>query len=123
MPYPFWPDLALFMALTLTIFTYVMAASGHFPREVRGAGMAGTTGRLILWASILLIAASSVMALAFAYQVIPWYYAVIGGGFMVLIAPFVLQPFPDNFVDGPAVLILLTLLAAGLATVMWRSLA
>jgi hypothetical protein len=35
-----------------------------------------------------------------AWRLIPWYAAVIGGGAGVLVAPLVLQWFPDRFVDG-----------------------
>jgi hypothetical protein len=35
-----------------------------------------------------------------AWRLIPWYAAVIGGGGAILIAPLVLQKFPDRFVDG-----------------------
>lgn len=122
MPLPSWPSLALFMALVLVVCTYVMAASGHFPRQGRTAELATPMGTVILWGSIILVATSATLAVAFAYHTLPWYAAVIGGGLMMLLAPFTLQPFPDRFVDGRAVLIALALLAAALAagTGVWR---
>ena len=120
MIYPSWPELALLMALVLVAFTYVMAVSGHFPAKSRLAHMATGMNTAILWVTMVLIAASIILACIFTYQMLPSYAAIIGAGLMVLIAPFVLQPFPDRFVDGPAVLIMLTVLALVLDLVMWR---
>lgn len=120
MPLPPWPELATFMALILIVFTYVMAASGHFPSEGRTARIATTTGTTILWGTIILVALTGIFALFFAYLTIPWYAAVIGGGLMMLIAPFTLQPFPDRFVDGPSVLIALALMATAVSVGAWK---
>lgn len=111
MPLPPWPELILFMILVLVICTFIMAASGHFPSEGRTARLATPVGTAILWCTIVLVAISVILAIIFAYMTIPWYAAVIGGGLMMLIAPFTLQPFSDRFVDGPSVLILLAVVA------------
>ncbi len=111
MPLPSWPELILFMVLVLLICTYIMAASGHFPREARGPQLSTRLGTAILWGTMILVSVTGILALVFAYLVIPWYAAVIGGGLMMLIAPFTLQPFSDRFVDGPSVLVLLALAA------------
>lgn len=121
MPLPSWPELATFMALILIVCTYVMAASGHFPSEGRTARIATPTGTTILWGTIILVALTGIFALFFAYLTIPWYAAVIGGGLMMLIAPFTLQPFPDRFVDGPTVLIALALLATAVSVGAWKT--
>lgn len=121
MPLPPWPELATFMALILIVCTYVMAASGHFPSEGRTARIATATGTTILWGTIILVALTGIFALFFAYLTIPWYAAVIGGGLMMLIAPFTLQPFPDRFVDGPTVLIALALMATALSVGAWKT--
>jgi hypothetical protein len=49
---------------------------------------------------------------------IPWYAAVIGGGGGILVAPIVLQWFPDRFVDGKRGLLSFAALAALLAFVL-----
>ena len=56
----------------------------------------------------------------FAWQRLPLYAAVIGGGAMVLFAPLLLQPFPDSFVNGRQGLLIFAGLAAGLALVAGR---
>jgi len=121
MPLPPWPELAIFMVLILIVCTYVMAASGHFPSEGRSPRIATTIGTTILWSTIVLVALATIFALFFAYLTIPWYAAVIGGGLMMLIAPFTLQPFPDRFVDGPTVLVALALLATTVSVGAWQA--
>ena len=64
--------------------------------------------------------ASLVVALLAAWRLIPWYAAVIGGGFAILVAPLVLQQFPDRFVDGRASLLSFAAAGALLALLLVR---
>ena len=50
--------------------------------------------------TILIVLGCVVLGLIAAWRLIPWYGAVIGGGGGILVAPLVLQWFPDRFVDG-----------------------
>src|SRR6478735_3402224 len=59
-------------------------------------------------------------ALLLAWRLIPWYAAVIGGGFAILVAPLVLQQFPDRFVDGRASLLSFAAAGALLALLLVR---
>ena len=92
--------LALFTMLMLVISLHGLTASGHFPRETRLAAMAAGAGPAVLWLTILIVAACLLVGLFAAWRLIPWYAAVIGGGGGILVAPLVLQWFPDRFVDG-----------------------
>ncbi len=123
MPLPPLPELVLFMTLVLVISVYVLAVSGHFPKEFRSEALKGPLGRLILWGTMVVIAGSSLLGLALAYEGVPWYAAVIGGGLMILVTPFVLQPLPDSFVNGRSALLLLAAIAVGLDLGAWRVLA
>jgi len=120
MPLPPWPELALFMALVLVIFVFAIAVSGHFPAEHRAAALKSASGTALLWATIAVVAVSALLALVFAYRLIPWYAAVIGGGLMILAAPYVLQPFPDSIVNGRASLLTLAAAAAALDIAIWQ---
>ncbi|MCK9909064.1 hypothetical protein MXD81_07990 [Microbacteriaceae bacterium K1510] len=117
------PPLVLFTALILVLSLHGLAASGHFPREYRTAALASGRGTAVLYGSMMLAVLSLLAGLAAAWRVIPWYAAVIGAGGAILIAPLVLQKFPDRFVDGRAALvgfagvaILLAGLLLGIAT-------
>lgn len=93
-------DLIVFMGLVLVFSLFGLTASGHFPSEHRSPALRTGLGPVILWASI----ACALVVLAAAVLVglgrLPLYAAVIGGGAMLLVAPLVLQGFPDTFVDG-----------------------
>ena len=92
--------LALFTMLMLVISLHGLTASGHFPRETRLPAMATGGGVAVLWLTILIVVACLLAGLLAAWRLIPWYAAVIGGGGGILVAPLVLQWFPDRFVDG-----------------------
>lgn len=93
-------SLALFTMLMLVIALHGLTASGHFPRETRLPAMSGGTGSAVLWLTIAIVLACLLVGLFAAWRLIPWYAAVIGGGGGILVAPLVLQWFPDRFVDG-----------------------
>jgi hypothetical protein len=114
MALPPLPELALFMALVLVLSLYGLTVSGHFPEEHRAASLRTAGGQALLWGSIALCAALAVAALVFAWARVPVYAAVIGGGAMVLVAPLLLQPLPDSFVNGRRALVLFTGLGIGL---------
>ncbi len=114
MALPPLPELAVFMALVLVLSLYGLTVSGHFPEEHRAASLRTASGQVLLWGTLALCAALAVSALAFAWQRVPIHAAVIGGGAMVLIAPLLLQPLPDSFVNSRRALVLFTALGIGL---------
>jgi hypothetical protein len=108
-------DAAVFMALVLVLSLFGLAVSGHFPEEFRAESLRTSLGRGILWATLAVSVGVGAVALAFAWWRLPLYVAVIGGGAMLLIAPILLRPFPDSFVNGRAALLAFTLLGVILA--------
>lgn len=100
MSFPPVAELIVFMALVLAFSLYGLTASGHFPREHRNPTLRSGAGALILWGSIACAVVVLGAALLLAVERLPLYAAVIGGGAMLLIAPLILQAFPDTFVDG-----------------------
>ena len=116
MALPPLPELSLFMALVLVLSLYWLTLSGHFPEEHRSASFQGASGQAVLWGTMLLSALITLAALALAWFRVPLYAAVIGGGLMVLVAPLLLQPLPDSFVDGKRAL--LSFAAVGTALAM-----
>jgi len=89
-----------FMALILAASLHGLAVSSHFPRRHRGPGLVSGFGPIILFGSMALVVVCLVPGIAAALRFIPWYAAIIGGGFSLLAAPLVLRWFPDRFVDG-----------------------
>jgi hypothetical protein len=110
--------LVLFAVLMLFASLLALSASGHFPKGSRLPAVAVGPGPAVLWMSMVLVAASVVAGLAAAWMTLPWYAAVIGGGGAILLAPLVLQMFPDRVVDGKSGLIVFSGGAAALALLL-----
>ena len=110
--------LTLFTALLLVFSLHTLAASGQFPREHRAPALASDVGGIVLYGTIAVAITSLVVALLAAWRLIPWYAAVIGGGLAILVAPLVLQQFPDRFVDGRASLLSFAVAGAVLALLL-----
>jgi hypothetical protein len=115
MALPPLPELSLFMALVLVLSLYWLTASGHFPEEHRAASLKTAGGQALLWGTMLIAALLTLAALCFAWARLPISAAVIGGGLMVLVAPLLLQPLPDSFVDGRRGLVIFVALGTALA--------
>jgi hypothetical protein len=109
-----------FTALLLVLALHILAASGQFPREHRAPALASGVGGIVLYGTIAVAITSLVIALLAAWRLIPWYAAVIGGGLAILVAPLVLQQFPDRFVDGRASLLSFAAAGALLALLLVR---
>jgi hypothetical protein len=94
--------LALALLITLLLATSLcgLAASGHFPYERRPPALVSSSGTVVLFGALAVAAISLAVGAVFAWRVVPWYAAVIGGGVAILGAPMALRPLPDRFVDG-----------------------
>ena len=96
------PALLIFMALVLVLSLYGLTVSGHFPAEP-GSPLLGTRlGGVIVWCTLSISLCVLAVTLYFAWRMVPATAAIIGGGAMVLVAPLLLRPFPDRFVDDRA---------------------
>ncbi|NJO22520.1 MAG: hypothetical protein HC868_05685 [Sphingomonadales bacterium] len=115
-----WPALAVFVGLVLSVSLYGLTASGHFPSEHRGETLRSAGGAAVLWLTMLVCVVAVVYAVAFASRTLPWYVAVIGGGGALLVAPLLLQPLPDAFVNGRRGLVTFALAASVAAGLAWR---
>lgn len=93
------PELALFSAVALIVFMFVVVAAGMFPAEHRTPDLRGAVGSALLWMSIIAMGVVAIRAVAFAIATLPWYAAVIAGGSMLLAAPFVLGLLPPSLAD------------------------
>ena len=109
-----WPEISVFMGLVLAISVFIVIAAGHFPARYRMEALRTATGLVILWGSIGILSLSSLVATHFAYALIPWYAAILAAGFMILIAPLLVQPLADRFVNGRSALLVLAFIALAL---------
>jgi hypothetical protein len=95
-----WGALAAFAMLIMSAALYGLTASGQFPSEHRAEVLKSPAGMAILWSTMAGGVFTAFVSLFLAWIALPWYAAVIVGGGVLLMAPLVLQLFPDSFVDG-----------------------
>lgn len=118
-----WPALALFAGALVVASLYGLALSGHFPAEHRKPDLRLPGGTAVIWGTAALALAAVGVAIVAAARALPWPVAVIAGGTAILVAPLILQHFPDRFVDGRRGLLLLASGSAVLAAALSRLLA
>jgi hypothetical protein len=95
------PDaLSIFMGLVLALALCGLTVSGHFPAEARDPRLQTAGGKVTLWATIAVALLVAIAAIALAWRRLPLYAAIIAGGAMLLIAPQLMRPLPDSFVNG-----------------------
>lgn len=121
MAIPSLPVLALFAVLVLTVALYGLTLAGHFPAEHRGETLRSHQGTLIIAATAITTTLAGAMALNVAINALPWPAAVIAAGAALLVAPLVLQKFPDSVVNGRRGLLGFAILAAALAALALNS--
>ena len=116
-----WAELSLFMIAVLLLSLYGLTVSGHFPAQSRADEFKSGPGAIVIWATIVAACSAAAFVLIIAWTVLPWYAIAIGGGAMLLVAPLLLQPFPDSFVDGPTGLLTFAAGAILVAAMMWAT--
>lgn len=97
-----WGALIVFALLVMSAALYGLTVSGQFPSEHRAEALRSGGGAAILWGTMAVGLATAIVGLALAWAALPWTWAVIVGGAVLLMAPLILQLFPDSFVDGRA---------------------
>ena len=114
-----WAELSLFILAVLLVALYGLTASGHFPAQSRAEEFKSGQGAALICGTMIAACSAGAVVLIFASAVLPWHAVVIGGGAMLLIAPLLLQLFPDSFVDGPKGLLTFAGGTILVAVVMW----
>jgi len=95
----------LVMGLLLAAALCGLAASGHFPAEHRAPTLKSGGGPVILFGSLAVAAVCSLAGLVLICLALPWYAIVIGSGGVLFLAPLVLRPFSDTFINGRSALL------------------
>lgn len=116
-----WGTVLLFAGTVLTATLYGLALSGHFPADQRTAELRTRSGSLTIWGTMPIVVVALLMALGRASAAAPWPALVLAGGTAVLVAPLLLQRFPDRFVDGRRGLTVLAGASAVLAAFTLRA--
>ena len=108
-----WFDV-LFGAVIMSAALLGLTAAGHFPRRDRLERIKTGLGSAILWTSILMTCGATAVVIWSASRTVAWSESVISASLGLLLAPMILQYFPDRFVDGRRGLIVWSALCVGL---------
>lgn len=114
-----WLHTLGFAVLILLIALHILSASGQFPKEHRAPSLSSELGKSVLFGSLLLVLFCLALGVYTAWLKLPWYAGVIGGGLSLLIAPLVLQAFPDRFVDGRSSLLAFSIASVVMLLTIW----
>ena len=109
-----WFDIQ-FGVVIMTATLLALTAAGHFPQSERLARMKSGLGSAILWSSIITTCGATGAAIWTASSTVSWPEAIISASLGLLLAPMILQCFPDRFVDGRRGLIAWTTVTVGQA--------
>jgi hypothetical protein len=108
-------ELSIFMGLVLVLSLYGLTVSGHFPAEFRHPSFKTAIGKTVLWATLANAALLAITAAAVAWRCLPLYATILAAGAMLLVAPLLLRPLPDSFVNGRGGLLLFAAIGLALA--------
>lgn len=97
-----FPALAAFAAAALLASMGAVLVSGFFPASERPQAVRDPAGAALVWTGLAVTAALVALALATAFDHLPWAVAVVTGGAAFLAAPFLVQPLPERLRDGKA---------------------
>ena len=110
---PNWPALLVFLVGWLTSCVGLFFLSGNLPVRAAPETVQAGFGPALIWINFTVLAVLLVLTFAFAIPQLRWTSVLVGGGFVFLFAPFIVQDLPRGLKDTKAGL--LTLLACLLA--------
>lgn len=94
--------IVIFAAGVLLVCALGLTAASMFPAEHRPPALSTLSGTLGLYLAIAVGAALAVQVVWFGAVALPWYFAVIAGGVVLLFAPALHQVLPGPLRDGAA---------------------
>lgn len=118
---PNWPALLLFVPAWLMVCVGLIYLSGNLPVRAAPDTVREGAGPVLVWLNVLAFAGLAIVTIIFAIAQLRWTSTIVGGGFMFLFAPFVVQDLPAGLKDtqtGLVVLLALGLVAMGCVVVL-----
>lgn len=111
---PNWPALLVFLAAWLAGCVGFFFLSGNLPVRAAPQSVQLGLGPLLVWLNLAVLIGLIVLTVAFAVMQLRWTSLIVGGGFVFLFAPFIVQDLPRDWKDTQKglVALLVCLLAA-----------
>ena len=114
---PNWPSLLVFLAAWLAGCIGFFFLSGNLPMRAAPPKVQEGFGPVLVWLNLVVLIGLIGFTLAFAVMQLRWTSLIVGGGFVFLFAPFIVQDLPRGWKDtqrGLVALLGLLLAAVGL---------
>lgn len=111
---PNWPALLVFLLAWLIGCVGFFFVSGHLPVRAAPETVQTGFGPALIWINLAILAGLLVLTFGFAISQLRWTSLIVGGGFVFLFAPFIVQDLPRGLKDTKSglVALLVCLLAA-----------
>lgn len=104
---PNWQALLVFLAAWLVGCVGLIYLSGSLPLKAAPQAVRDGAGPILVWTNLLALIILAILCLSFAISHLRWTSLIVGGGFVFLFAPFIVQDLPARLKDTKAGLSLL----------------
>ena len=118
---PNWPALLVFLAAWLAGCVGFFFLSGSLPLRAAPQNIQVGVGPLLVWVNMAVLVGLVVLTAVFAVGQLRWTSLVVGGGFVFLFAPFIVQDLPRDWKDTQKGLVALLVCLLAAAVLVYRA--
>ncbi|MFY0613888.1 MAG: hypothetical protein JXQ99_20325 [Hyphomicrobiaceae bacterium] len=114
---PNWLALLVYLVAWLASCIGFFFLSGNLPVRSAPQSVQAGLGPALIWINVAVLIGLLVLTIGFAVAQLRWTSLIVGGGFVFLFAPFIVQDLPPGLKDtkaGLTALLVCLLAAAGL---------
>lgn len=116
---PNWQALLVFLAASGAASVTFYFLSGTLPVSAAPRGLQSRLGVALVWGNVAMFVVLAALTIWFAAVELRWTSLIVGGGFMVLFAPFFVQDLPRALKDTKAGLACLLIVNLAAAALVW----
>jgi len=104
---PNWQALIVFLIAWLVGCVGFFYVAGNLPVQAAPRAVRSGLGQALIWINLAIFILLGAVTVMFAVSTLRWTSIVVGGGFVFLFAPFIVQDLPPSLKDTRAGLITL----------------
>ena len=116
---PNWQALLVFLVAWLTGCVGFIFVSGNLPLRAAPQPVQAGFGPALVWVNLGMLVLLTAMTIGFAIAQLRWTSLILGGGFVFLFAPFVVQDLPRGLKDTQAGLVTLLVCLIAATGMLW----
>ena len=99
---PNWQALLVFLVAWLAGCIGFIYLSGNLPLKAAPETVRAGFGPVLIWINLAVLVVLTVLSVGFAISQLRWTSLIVGGGFVFLFAPFIVQDLPRSLKDTQA---------------------